>query len=517
MAVGGRSPPAAPEQPLDEDESMIRELARLCYDEGILSGSVDPGEMTVDGREVTFRVNERIDKTKVSWLKEHTVTVIFREAARFFPKKLKDDVVRAYEDERTQDGSFEEGSFRRGRVKVESPNVVSYIAKSAAIATWLKNKGQDAITLGSTRYVLEFKPWLTRVQLREQRRRDEESTFWVIAVQVPLDTMFYLEAQIQKAIGPVILAHPPEPDRLKPSLINLKFDLELAARGNMKDKISVITFKGDTLVVNLASSDTPMCRKCKAFFHSEDQCRRNQQQDRSHGPQQSSPVIRGGYQGPLRPRPTHSEDERRRPASPSLSGMDQNHFNPVFSPRLFPGQGGQAQERMIPGGENVNGPSTFMPWISQGMPGLTVPMGGYGLPPGLFGNAQRGDLFGGYSGPNGGGHFIPTTRMGGYQYEDQSIFERWQQEGGIRRGQDERQERGEENRGRVFGNGNSHAAGRQGAEGGRQEEEGGQLDDRRQGNRTPGKQRRLSREGSFASNLRTELSGSSSHSASSQP
>ncbi|GBG65227.1 hypothetical protein CBR_g50018 [Chara braunii] len=227
---------------MDEDEDRVRELAKLCCDEGILPTSIDPGEMTVNGREVTFKVNNRIDKTKVDWLKDHTVTVIFWNAARFLPKKTKDDLVRAYEDTRTQEGDFESNTFRRGRIKVEGLNVVSYVSRSAAVKQWLLAKGRDEITLGQISYVMEFKPWLTKAQLREQRRREEESNLCVIAVQVPLDAMFYLEAQIAKAIGLVINSHPAEQDRQKPALINLKFDLEPDASwdpGNAEQLIGV--------------------------------------------------------------------------------------------------------------------------------------------------------------------------------------------------------------------------------------------------------------------------------------
>ncbi|GBG89020.1 hypothetical protein CBR_g48629 [Chara braunii] len=201
---GNGSPPAVPETNLNKEVEHIRELARLCYDEGILPMNIDPGEMRTEGREVFFKVIPRIDQTKIVWLKEHTITIIFKEGARFLPKKVKDDVIRAFEDERVQDGDLEAINFKRGQVKIVSPNVASYVAKSSAIALWMITKGSDEITLGSTRYVLEFKPRLTKAQLREQRRTEEESTFWIIAVQMPLDAMLYLEAHVRKAIGPVV-------------------------------------------------------------------------------------------------------------------------------------------------------------------------------------------------------------------------------------------------------------------------------------------------------------------------
>ncbi|GBG81642.1 hypothetical protein CBR_g32635 [Chara braunii] len=104
----------------------------------------DPGGMTVDGRVARFKVNVAIDRAKVNWLKQHTVTIIFQEGARFLPKKVKDYIVRAYEDERVQNGNCEADMFHRGRVKIESANMVSYVAKNPIIALWMGDCGSSA-------------------------------------------------------------------------------------------------------------------------------------------------------------------------------------------------------------------------------------------------------------------------------------------------------------------------------------------------------------------------------------
>ncbi|GBG84184.1 hypothetical protein CBR_g38157 [Chara braunii] len=270
--MANRSPPPDPGGH-EEDDARVRELLRLCYEDGILPRDIDPGEVMVQGRNVRFKVKDSIDRLKVQWLKERTITVIFRDAARFLSRNVKEDLIRAYEDEKVQTGEFGEG-FSRGRVKMESLNVASYVAKSTTIFAWLVEKQSAEVVLGGDMYRMEFKPWLTKEQLREQRRLEDLSTFWVVAVQVPLDAMFYLEAHITRAIGPVILTHPPERDRLKPALVNIKFDLDPEARPNMKDSITVDTFEDDELEVRLASSDTPRCRKCRAFFHTTDECTR---------------------------------------------------------------------------------------------------------------------------------------------------------------------------------------------------------------------------------------------------
>ncbi|GBG82982.1 hypothetical protein CBR_g36508 [Chara braunii] len=266
VGMENRSPAAAPGDH-EIDDSRVRELLRLCYEEDILPRDIDPEEMTTQGRNVRFKVKDAIDRLKAQWLKERTVTVIFRDAARFLPRNIKEDLIKVFEDVKVQTGDFGEG-FNRGRVKVESLNVASYVAKSTTICAWMVDKRILEVELAGEIYKLEFKLWLTNAQFKEQRRPDKLLTFWVIAVQLPLDAMFYLESHIRRAIGPVTMTHPPEQDRLKPALVNIKFDLDPEARANMKDSITVETFEGDELVVKMASSDTPRCRKCRAFFHS---------------------------------------------------------------------------------------------------------------------------------------------------------------------------------------------------------------------------------------------------------
>ncbi|GBG78190.1 hypothetical protein CBR_g26223 [Chara braunii] len=301
MDRGPRSPPAPNES--EEDNVRLRELARRCYEDGVMPTGIDPGEMSGEGREVRFKVNRNIDQVKIAWLKEHTVTIIFRDGARFLSRKVKEDIMRAFEDEKVAGGALDAQTFSRGRVKIESPNVLSYVAKSSAIATFFILKGRDELTIGTNRYVLEFKPWLTKAQLRAQRLEEDDSVFWVTAVQVPLDAFFYLQAQIARAIGPILRTHPVEQDCQKPALINVKFDIDPSTKDNMKDKIWMETCEGDELEVRLASAGTPRCRTCKAFFHSDAECRRNQQQ--GHGSQyqqgQASSASRPQYQGVMRP------------------------------------------------------------------------------------------------------------------------------------------------------------------------------------------------------------------------
>ncbi|GBG76280.1 hypothetical protein CBR_g22028 [Chara braunii] len=230
--------------------------------------------MVVDGREVRFRLNTSLDEIKVKWLKERTVTVIYKDAARLLPKKLKDDLVRAFEDGWVIGNESLGGILRSGRIKIEGPGVASYVAKAREVAKFMLAEGQLEVTLGGIPYKVIFKPWMTRAEFKELRRREEESTFWVIALQIPLDDMPFIYAQIKKAIGKIIRAHPTDVDPDRPALVNARFDIDLEARANMKDVIWVETSKGDELEIRLASAGTLKCSKCRQFFHSEQDCRR---------------------------------------------------------------------------------------------------------------------------------------------------------------------------------------------------------------------------------------------------
>ncbi|GBG74243.1 hypothetical protein CBR_g17953 [Chara braunii] len=292
----GRSPPAAPQMERDywEDEDRIRELLAMRFDDGIYPTDLYPGEMVMEGREVRFKLNTSLDDIKVKWLKERTVTVIYKDAARFLTKNVKDDLVRAFEDGWIIGNENLTENSRRGRVKIEGPGVASYVAK---------------------------------------------------AREIPLDDMSFIYAQIEKAIGKIVLAHPADADPNRPSLVNARFNLDPEARQNMKDVLWIETAKGDTLEVRLATSETPKCGKCRQFFHTENECRRgggqrnqgiagamsnNQMQNLQQGQ-----VVSGqgggqnsrGYQGVMRPR-------QGTPAPSGAASHDEaTRMNPVFSPR----------------------------------------------------------------------------------------------------------------------------------------------------------------------------------------
>ncbi|GBG80994.1 hypothetical protein CBR_g31550 [Chara braunii] len=148
-----------------------------CYDEGVFPAtSTVVGEVIEDERGRRFRVNDSFDAIKERWLKERTVIVIFQDEARDLTRAVKEDLVRAFED-----GWFARRLFnpeiRRGRVKFEAPNVLSYVAKAVEVAAWMVRKGSTRLNLRGEDYPVTFKAWMTKAELKEVRLQDAETNF----------------------------------------------------------------------------------------------------------------------------------------------------------------------------------------------------------------------------------------------------------------------------------------------------------------------------------------------------
>ncbi|GBG79396.1 hypothetical protein CBR_g29545 [Chara braunii] len=86
---------------------------------------------------------------------------------------------------------------------------------------------------------------MTRAEFRELRKQEEDRVFWVIALQVPLDDMPFIYAQMEKAVGKITLSHPTDADPMRPALVNARFDLVPEARSNMKDVLCIEMPRGD--------------------------------------------------------------------------------------------------------------------------------------------------------------------------------------------------------------------------------------------------------------------------------
>ncbi|GBG63824.1 hypothetical protein CBR_g39608 [Chara braunii] len=116
-----------------------------------------------------------------------------------------------------------------------------------------------------------FKPWMTRAELAAQRRQEDETKFWVVALRVPLRAMFHIGDLLAQAMGPIIHRHPPEPDPSRPKLMNLKFDLAREAEERFEEKLPMKLEDGEMYEVQLVCKATPWCTRCRWWFHTENE------------------------------------------------------------------------------------------------------------------------------------------------------------------------------------------------------------------------------------------------------
>ncbi|GBG74641.1 hypothetical protein CBR_g19048 [Chara braunii] len=267
--MGARSPPAAPDADLTEER--VRVLIAQCYEEGNIPEDIPCEGVEVVGREAVFKVNPEFDRVKVAWLKERTVVVVFRDAAKDLPRKVKADLIRAYENGWSRDGIFEE-PIQRGTIRFEGPNVLAYVARNQTISAWLINRREDEVSIFGVSYSMSFRQWMTRLEWREFRRVELESMLWVMALQVPLDAVVYTKAAVRRVIGAITKEYPPIRDRSKPELMNLKYDVDPQFRDRMVDRIWVRTDNGDMRELRMVCSSTLWCKRCRGYFHEEEDC-----------------------------------------------------------------------------------------------------------------------------------------------------------------------------------------------------------------------------------------------------
>ncbi|GBG84453.1 hypothetical protein CBR_g38737 [Chara braunii] len=295
-------------------EDRVRQSIGRCYDEGVFSVERNMGEVVEDERGRRFRVNESLDAIKEKWLKERTVIIIFQDEARNLTRGVKEDLIRSFEDGWLARRLFN-AEIRRGRVKFEGPNVVSYVAKAREVASWLVQKQSSVLKLAGKDYPVTFKPWMTKSELKELRLRDAESNFWIVALRVPLDAMYYLPSAVEGLIGVVKQMHAPEADSSRPKLMNVKIAMESQARFRVEDTLIIESPKGEWWKVEVATPYSDWCRKCRWYFHTEDNCPRqgpdrgprrqwnsNQVQHRdANQPQQRDPAstVQRGSDHPL--------------------------------------------------------------------------------------------------------------------------------------------------------------------------------------------------------------------------
>ncbi|GBG80977.1 hypothetical protein CBR_g31533 [Chara braunii] len=272
----GRSPPSRSDIPVS-DEDRLRLLISKCYDDGILPEKFRHGEWKMEAGVKTFVVNPRLDELTTNWLKERTVTIIFQRAARDLPMKVREDLIRAYENGWYRQRIFDR-TTKRGRVHAKGPNVVSYAAKSREVAQWMIAKAEDNVVIRGVEYSMVFKPWLTRTELEERRRLEDDSKFWVMAIRVPLRAMFHVESMIETSMGHVINSLPSEQDKTRPKLMNLKFDLVREAEENFEAELPRLG--SEVLQIKFVCKHTPWCTRCRWWYHTaEDGCPRVEEDD----------------------------------------------------------------------------------------------------------------------------------------------------------------------------------------------------------------------------------------------
>ncbi|GBG61292.1 hypothetical protein CBR_g19825 [Chara braunii] len=225
-------------------------------------------------------------------------------------------------------------NIRRGRVKFESPNVVSYVAKAVEVATWLIQKRTINLKLGGKEYPVLIKPWMMKLELKELRLREVETNFWILALRVPLDAMCYLPSAVEGLIGGVKCIHPPEADRSKPKLMNIKLDMDPQTRFRVEDTLSIESPKGELWTVQVATPFSDWCRKCRWYFHTEDDW-----------PRQAESSTRRSWANSRLPRqqPPVRQQEGQNSQRPNQASTSQ------VSNRQPPGQQTQPLDRVLPG------------------------------------------------------------------------------------------------------------------------------------------------------------------------
>ncbi|GBG90595.1 hypothetical protein CBR_g50938 [Chara braunii] len=230
-----RSPPQAQTNYWAEEE-RVRDMLAKCFDIGILPSGWDIGELKEEGTTAHFTLNPSLDEIKVRWLKKRTVTVIFQEGSKNLPRKMKEEVIRAYEDIWMGEERFEQ-SITRGRVCIESSNVLSYIAKDVMVTQWMLQEGETRVALRGRWHSIAFKPWLTKKEIQEARKEASLTYFWIKILDVPIDAFCYLESAAELSIGPVIKVYPPERDARTPQLINVRIDMAVDALPKLKETV----------------------------------------------------------------------------------------------------------------------------------------------------------------------------------------------------------------------------------------------------------------------------------------
>ncbi|GBG83975.1 hypothetical protein CBR_g37847 [Chara braunii] len=300
-------------------EGQARESIGQSYDEGVMQINPNFGKVVIDAKGKRFKVNESLDEIKERWLKERTVIVVFQDESRNLTRGVKEDLIRAYEDGWMARRLFNP-EVRRGRITFEGANVISYVAKAPEVAAWMVRIAATNLNLRGADYPVTFKSWMTKSDLKELRLKEAETNFWIVALRVPLEAFYYLPSAVEGLIGGVKNMHPPEADRTRPKLMNVKFDMDPQARFRVDHTLAVESPKREIWKMDVATPCIDWCRRCRWYFHTKDICPRSSQGERtarqwtnSRLPRQNRPPSR---QEGLTGHGNHSQGQEGRQAQP---------------------------------------------------------------------------------------------------------------------------------------------------------------------------------------------------------
>ncbi|GBG64740.1 hypothetical protein CBR_g46697 [Chara braunii] len=263
-------------------EDQVRQSIGQSYDKGVMQINPNFGEVVIDARGKRFKVNGSLDEIKEKWLKERTIImpVVFQDNSRNLTRGVKEDLIRAYEDGWMARRLFSP-EVRRGKVTFEGANVISYVAKSPEVVLWMVQKASTNLNLRGVDYPVIFNPWMTKVDLKELKLKEAETNFWIVALRVPLEGFYYLTSVVEGLIGGVKNMHPPEADRSRSKLMNVKFDMDPQARYRVENTLAVESLKGEIWKIEVATLYTDWYRTRRWYFHTEDNCPRAAQGERS--------------------------------------------------------------------------------------------------------------------------------------------------------------------------------------------------------------------------------------------
>ncbi|GBG86843.1 hypothetical protein CBR_g42126 [Chara braunii] len=316
-----RSPPPSQTNYWIEEE-RVRDMLSRCFDAGMLPSGWDIGEMKEEGQNAHFTLNPSLDEIKVKWLKERTVTVIFQEGSKNLPKKIKEDVIRAFENIWIGEGRFD-STITRGRVCIESSNVLSYVAKDWKVVEWMLEEQEARVSLRGRWHSIIFKPWMTKVEIQEAKNEADRNYFWIRILDVPLDAFCYLESSVEQAIGTVQKVYPSEKDARTPQLINVRMDIDVDFLPRVKELISFTTYQGQLIELKVANALTPWCSTCRRYFHRAEDCIRTRRRRGSSPHRQQSPTPSSSSSASSSVPPSEGSGRRNSPSSPrSSQGRD---------------------------------------------------------------------------------------------------------------------------------------------------------------------------------------------------